>query len=79
VTSSITDELVRCPRCGFSFEAYFRASLRREHFPEMDDREFRAYIRKLTTATCPRCSKRFATGTALVVERHDDVEEWRFQ
>ena len=61
--------MVECPKCGRSYQTFFRGSMNLE-LDDLDDE----YIREMSTGTCPDCGHVVELG-ALVVER-DGV--WRF-
>jgi predicted RNA-binding Zn-ribbon protein involved in translation (DUF1610 family) len=74
LTSPIAETTVRCPRCGHIFETLWRASLVREHFPEMSVEDFRRYVREVNTAACPECGTTLSIAPALAV----DGDAWLF-
>lgn len=69
MTSPIEEISVDCPKCAARYRTFFRASINLELDPEFDD----AYVRSVTTGTCPSCGTVAELG-ALVVGR-DGV--WR--
>ena len=62
MTSPIEDITVGCPKCGRSYEDWYRASVNLDLDP-FDDQ----YLENCSTATCPHCQHKVDLNV-LVVE-----------
>ncbi|SVD42145.1 uncharacterized protein METZ01_LOCUS394999 [marine metagenome] len=62
MTSPIEDITVECPKCGRSYEDWYRASVNLDLDPFDDE-----YLESCSTATCPHCQHKVDLNV-LVVE-----------
>lgn len=63
MTSPVQQITVQCPGCGSRYQTQYRVSINRTLDPQMDD----AYVREMTTGTCPECRTVVELG-GLIVE-----------
>ena len=63
MTGPVEEVTIECPKCGRSYQTFYRGSMNLELDPQFDD----DYIREMSTGTCPDCGGVVELGS-LVVE-----------
>jgi hypothetical protein len=65
MTSPIERITIVCPRCGETFNDWYRASINADLDPALANED---YITEASTATCPSCKLRVELGPVTVLD-----------